>query len=87
MMCICCFSDRTACVLSDYKIHDETVYNLQFSSFSGLSLVHVLSDFVIRAFTYWSDQISSFFFFIQECRSVKLCMVQFSAVNVGAGQA
>lgn len=56
-------SDRSVRVLSDYEIHDETVYNLQFSSFWGLSLVYVLSDLVIGAFTYWSDQIGSFFFF------------------------
>lgn len=48
--------------------------------------MYVLSDLVIGAFTYWSDQIGSFFFSSQERRSVKLCMVQYSAVNVGAGK-
>lgn len=72
-------------------MHDETVNNPQFPCFSGSSVVLVHSDTVIRASTYWSDQIDSpypsfsVFFFIQS--EVQFCMVQYSAVDVGAGQA
>lgn len=69
-------------------MHDETVNNPQFSCFSGSSLVHVHSNLVMRASTYWSDQMVSIpLFLFSVLLEVQFCLVQYSAVNVGAGQA